>query len=1160
MALTPEDSRAVAKAIQDAMSSAMKSMRLDRAAEDRTPRNQAATAPKVKKPAAAKDKVILAAAASLKTLEDRADDASDSLKVMSKTANQTNASLGVFRTGVQKAAVSLRSTRTDIGKIDFSKVAGDVSRAITDAINSAKVASLDPEAETAAIKFGNLVENQVNTNVIKFGSSLTHLTNYTRLAAKYMKETVRQFREVGILKPGKGGDKIDIGHDPTGTSTPTSTKRTSAEVAEDEAAEELKDQRKKQKDRDKELAKEGLTFGDSVHKVIERRFEAAGFSVEKSNKMFGLLSTTLGAFRALVSTSLTSAIEMVDDKFQVLAARGIDSSVSSLMSLYWEAGKAGMSLRDYAQFMDKNMIAVSRASSFSAFQANLKIGTDALKKFGVFGDEANQLAGAMMSSSTALGVPQAQMGDAIRSQLKVFDKLRLSTSITAQEFEQMTRQLGEDAQVRTELSALDPKEAVMRQAAILDQMSYARSLNLSTSEVQKYTAAILEQRKSTVKQRFQQANRLTQAAGLLGMGGGQAEELRSLSMNRYKTDEQQQRYMDLLGQVNTGLEQMQQRGGPGSQYQSDTMREMLDSSGLSQALEAASAIRAGKQSGDVGGNRDIGKKLDGVDRSIGTIITQLDGMMKNPLGHIGASIVGGLAAIATGIIGFSRLGTVMGTTAGNIIAGLMSKTGIIGKPAPTPGNPYGTPDDFVGPQRPEKGGWARGKGAKWGGRAFGAAGIIAGSAAIYGAVNDYNESAKIGDEQGENSEEAKTKQRAGNISAVAGVASSIGSTAMMLAPFLGPAAPFVMVGGAIVTGLGTLGGVFADKIAGWMSSSDDAKKAQDKNTKVILKANKLAADALRADASPNSMYDTNLDQFGAEAVRTGQAMRTNTAGEQDNAANAQLSPEELMTKYTKPVNDEMAKVTKDQRDRAKVQAANELKATLKDPDQEPDQAKVDKLAEENLRKQALAKVLTQVKKKNDADTLSTANDPTKTLPGTEAPNGASINGPQVSTPPNPLINYSGLPFNPYAQNKAPGSAFGPVDPRTQTAVTAAAAAAVAASQPPKSVVPAPATAAAIATPASQPPKSVVPATVNNGEKDAKTEADRKASATQAAAALVPPGVQDPAEVLKQILDILKQSLIAETQQVGLSERILQSQALMPTQPDKAAAWMNTVRQ
>jgi len=104
------------------------------------------------------------------------------------------------------------------------------------------------------------------------------------------------------------------------------------------------------------------------------------------------------------------------------------------------------------------------------------------------------------------------------------------------------------------------------------------------------------------------------------------------------------------------------------------------------------------------------------------------------------------------------------------------------------------------------------------------------------------------------------------------------------------------------------------------------------------------------------------------------------------------------------------------------------------------------------------------------------------------------------------------------------------------------------------------TTATIATPVSPTPTSVNPGTVNTPEKDAKADADRKVAAAQAATVLAPPGAQDPADVLKQILDILKQSLMAENQQVDLTGQILRSQALMPTLPDKAAMYQQTVRQ
>jgi hypothetical protein len=237
--------------------------------------------------------------------------------------------------------------------------------------------------------------------------------------------------------------------------------------------------------------------------------------------------------------------------------------------------------------------------------------------------------------------------------------------------------------------------------------------------------------------------------------------------------------------------------------------------------------------------------------------------------------------------------------------------------------------------------------------------------------------------------------------------------------------------------------------------------------------------------------------------------------------------------------------------------------------QTPDQTKVDARSTEILRQQALDRVMTQVRKDQAADTsyvptapaipASSIQGPQTTNPASPVPNQPSVNGVQgTNQNTNPLTNFSGLPYNPYAQNKPKGSAFGQPDPRTQTAITAAAATAAATIAPP--VPPAPTPVPTIATPVSPTPTTVNPGTVNTGEKDAKADADRKAAATQAATALAPPSVQDPADVLKQILDILKQSLLAENQQVDLTGQILRSQALMPTLPDKAAMYQQTARQ
>jgi hypothetical protein len=1138
MALTPEDSKVVAKAIQDAMSSAMKSMRADRTSEGGTPRTQRDTAAKVKKPTGGKDKVILAASASLKTLEDRADDAGDALKVMTKTVDRSNASLGVFRTGVQKAAVSLRVTRSDIGKIDFSKVADDVSKAITDSIAAGKIETKQPSAGPIVAKFGNLVKNGVNPKLESLTSSLGRFNNVVRGGIGVMVDVVKELREIGVLKKKGKKNVVDLNppnppKDRTDSHTDEKTRRTSDQKEADDL--EAKDlaRRKKARERSEELAKPPKNMFEVFEKEFKARGAKAGHDEEKVDEAFGKATKVLGTLNSMLVSLMRNGVQMVDEMFQTLAARGYGTT-DSYVGLSKAAWDAGMSLREYAQFMDQNMIAISRASSFTAFQANLKSGTDALAKFGVFGEDATRLAGTMMSASTALGVPQAQMGDAIKGQLGVFEKLRKTTNITANEFAELTKQLGEDAQVRTELSALAPNEALQRQTAILDQMSYARSLNLSTSEVNKYTAAILAQRKTTVKQRFQQAGRLQQVSGLLGMGGGKADELRQLSMNKYKTGDEQKRYMDLLGEVNTGLEQMQQSGGPGSQYQSDTMREMLDQAGMGQDLEAASAIKAGKQSGDFA-NKDMGKQLSSIDQKLGTMMAWLDGFTKGPIGQAIVSMVGGIGTlIATFTAGAGLLGTVIGTAAGRVMAlmtmkgtggfaGLFERTGPAAESAAS-GGKWGKVTGALG------------KAASGLGKAMPYIAAVAGTVTAISDYSNAEEAAKP--ESGGDGDVGKKKGEA--------VGEGIGSVAgTIIGSALGSFVP--VIGTAIGASVGGLLGGFAGKlIGGWAN----AETAQEKNTKAIEASTKVATAAIKKGMPTDTVMVDALNQLDSNLIQSARASRTATVGEVQRAQDDSKSRAQLMTDLAPQTKAFRDAASPDEIKKAHEQALASVTASTPEG-KKVDQKAVDAQAEQTLKDQAFDKMMKERRKAQDGNDQYLSTDGTRVSAG-----NTGIKGPDTSPVVAAASAANGLGSTP-ATVKAPGD-------RSVWSYIAAGEGVAGyntRNDPKPGVTQASMSNVGIATPASPTPKIVGPAAVNTGEKDAKEEADRKAAAAKAVTAtLGAPGAQDPGDVLKQILDILKQSLIAENQQVDLTDKLLRNQVTLPSQPDKAATFQNTARQ
>lgn len=622
---------------------------------------------------------------------------------------------------------------------------------------------------------------------------------------------------------------------------------------------------------------------------------------------FGVMVKVLGAVRDAI-------IQVADDSLH-LAAQGY-STTAGLTGLYKSAIMAGMSLSDYTKMMNESMPAVSRASSFAEFQKNLSAGTDSLAKFGIFGAEATDLAASMMTASTNLGVPQAQMGAAMEAQIGVFENLRKTTNITAAGFKDLVKSLEDNIEVRTELAALDPQDRIARQTQLLDQISYAKSLNLSSAAQAAYTQSILDQRKTTVKQRFEQGGRLTQAGGLLGMGADKIDEMRQLSMNKYKTTEEQKRYEDLLGEVGAGVEKMQQSGNINTQAQADAITEMMGSAGLGKDIDAAMAVRMGKQAGPVQ-NKDMNQTVGDIGQNVGKLVTILTGIQASPFGSLMTGIVGALISNAI------PTGTIMGTIAGSIIAAKMGM-----------GTPGGFFDKIFG-DKGGKGGGATGAkgGGKWG-KILSFMGGAAGTAEAVSGINapDWSTSygadgsggavkgtapTKGGNKMGAALKGAggfalkhlgslatlgmagmdyfgadeKAKATGGDVGEIKGgaVGEGVGTVAgeligdavgaalatgltLVTAGFAAPLAPLITIMGGI---LGAIGGGMLGK---WLGALWGSKSATEKNTDEIIKARREKAGAEVVSSQNLGSLSQNVLQtsqaFAASAEKTGEAVST----------------------------------------------------------------------------------------------------------------------------------------------------------------------------------------------------------------------------------------------------------------------------------------------
>lgn len=617
--------------------------------------------------------------------------------------------------------------------------------------------------------------------------------------------------------------------------------------------------------------------------------------------------SSMAEFQASLQRINKGVLTVLDDAFETMAARGYGAA-GSLTEVYTSAIGVNMTLQEYAQLMDKNMIAVSRASSFAAFQKNLRVGTDSLRKFGVFGADAANLSATMMSASTSLGVPQAQLGEAMGKQIDVFEKFRKTVGVTAKGFQELVAELSANTQTVTELSALAPQERASRQAQLLEQMAYAQALGLSEAEQRKYTSSVLAQRQTTVKKRFELAGRLTQAAGLTGMSAGKTDELRTLAGKKYKTTDEQKRYQELMGELNTNFERMQQSGQISSQYMADTITEAIGAAGGKEALDTAAAIRAAKESGPQK-NADIGKELGFLGQTIGAAMTTLGGLGKNPIVQAIGGIVAAIAALAI------PTGTTMGIVAGNIIAGnkmfagigdmlkgkggkggglgnrvgnmagraagSASRAGVAGLSAVGLGGmlPNGTPStpSFVGPPTPEIVGPPKPSAlTKAGGLKGLAKGAVKGLPGISSALAvglagmDYmnaEETAAAGD---------------GDVGKAKGEAIGEGAGAI--------------IGGAIGAlggPLGIMAGAWAGGIAGkWLGAMAGSESATEKNTKELIKST-------RAMAGETTVSANNLGSLGANVAATARAYTPPNEAELKKHAESKMTSAELAASRAK---------------------------------------------------------------------------------------------------------------------------------------------------------------------------------------------------------------------------------------------------------------------
>lgn len=352
---------------------------------------------------------------------------------------------------------------------------------------------------------------------------------------------------------------------------------------------------------------------------------------------------TAGGFVAKALGNLWEATKKVTTDFFVLSRIGM-GSMSNLTDLYVNAGLAGMSLKEYTEVIRANVTAVSRAGTLDAFDKMASASDKTLAQMGIFGSEARVLQASLLQSSTMMGIKTGDLVDTVAKQIDVFDQLRKSSNMTADEFAAVTKKLSENEDVQKELIGLAPRQRAARAQELLQLQTVGTRLGLTADASNKLGEALIKQRQSTVSQKFDQNAAVLQAAAFSGMGelGQRFMELNLKGRKRTAADlEEQSKIVNTLG---SSIEGLIENGGLGEQNQAELLRGALEKSGLQGMLDTGREAVLAQDSGKVN-QEAFGKHVGEFGQAVGRMLTWARGLQESIAGPILGAISGAVGAM-----------------------------------------------------------------------------------------------------------------------------------------------------------------------------------------------------------------------------------------------------------------------------------------------------------------------------------------------------------------------------------------------------------------------------------------------------------------------------------------------------------------------------------
>jgi hypothetical protein len=389
-----------------------------------------------------------------------------------------------------------------------------------------------------------------------------------------------------------------------------------------------------------------------------------GKIIDRMATKFTGLAASAGSLTVVAKSLIDIATKLAGDFFQ-LSRIGL-GSIGNLQGLSLSAIQAGMSLKEYTQLVQTNIIAASRSGSLDEFNKLISAADNQLAVMGIFGSEARGLQASLATSNTSLGISQSGLTSAISGQIDTFKQLQKSTLITADEFAGLVTGLSENQDVQKEMLGTAPGMRAAKSAELLQTKSIGYTLGLTGQAAKALGDALIEQRKATVAERIDQMGQIQQLGAFLGQGG-QGARIAELNMKGIRrTSAEDAEMQSLAGTMNEAVQQAYMTGNLSTQ---NVLDQMTKGGGLNAIMDKSSAATLANESGPVA-NKDFGKSVGEFGQAVGKLLALTEGLKSSVVSSVAAA-VGGLAlvmfkgplmALLKG--GFGKLGIGGGAAAG----------------------------------------------------------------------------------------------------------------------------------------------------------------------------------------------------------------------------------------------------------------------------------------------------------------------------------------------------------------------------------------------------------------------------------------------------------------------------------------------------------------